>query len=240
MSSEKIILRLPSNMEDIELQQYQKYLKISKDLDTEDKEQSEFLAIKMLEIFGGITYDEVRLLPASVYEVALEQILKCLNEASPLVKRFSIVGTDGVEIEFGMIPNLDSMTLGEYIDLDNLISDWDNMHKMMAVLYRPVIKSRKDMYDIEPYKTYEKYEDIMKYTPLNVALGAMLFFYRLSSKLAKYILSSSLKQLTQEEAMLLERNLLVKSGVGIKQYMESLEVTSSNLTKLQVSQSISA
>ena len=88
-------------MEDIELQQYQKYLKISKDLDTEDKEQSEFLAIKMLEIFGGITYDEVRLLPASVYEVALEQILKCLNEASPLVKRFSIVGTDGVEIEFG-------------------------------------------------------------------------------------------------------------------------------------------
>lgn len=240
MSSEKIILRLPSNMEDIELQQYQKYLKISKDLDSEDKEQNEFLAIKMLEIFGGITYEEVRLLPASVYEVALEQILKCLNEASPLVKRFSIVGTDGVEIEFGMIPNLDSMTLGEYIDLDNLISDWDNMHRMMAVLYRPIIKSKKDMYDIEPYKTYEKYEDIMKYTPLNVALGAMLFFYRLSSKLAKYILSSSLKQLTQEEAMLLERNLLVKSGVGIKQYMESLEVTSSNLTKLQVSQSISA
>ena len=37
--------------------------------------------------------------------------------------------------EFGFIAKLDDMTFGEYVDLDNYISDWQLMHKAMGVLY---------------------------------------------------------------------------------------------------------
>ena len=227
--SDKFVLSVPSNMEDITLEQYQKYLKITKDLDKEDKDVEQFIGTKMLEIFCEASYEEIRRLPAGIYEYAIDQIIRCLNESTPLEKTFFMRGTDDVEIEFGMIPNLHNMTSGEYIDLDSLIGDFDNMHKAMAVLYRPVIKKHKELYDIEPYSTYEKYEDIMKYTPLNVSLGAMVFFYRLGMKLSKLTLNSSLSQLSKEERMQVEKNLLDKSGVGINQFMQSLEVTYSSL-----------
>lgn len=229
--SDKFVLKVPSNMEDITLEQYQKYLRITKDLDKQDEKSNEFLGIKMIEIFCEESYDNIRRLPAAIYEFAIEQIIKCLNESTPVEKSFIMRGNDGVEIEFGMIPNLDNMSSGEYIDLDDTITDFDTMHKAMAVLYRPIIKRHKDLYDIEPYSTYEKYEDIMKHAPLNISLGAMVFFYRLGIKLSKHILSSSLQNLTEEERTQVGKNLLDKSGVGINQFMQSLEVTYSSLMR---------
>jgi hypothetical protein len=237
---DKFVLEVPSNIEDIRLEQYQKWLNISKDLDKENDESNEFMQIKLIEIFCDASYDQIRRLPAAVYEFAVEQILKVLNESTPLVKNFSMVGSDEVEIEFGMIPNLDAMTSGEYIDLDTLITDWGNMHKAMAVLYRPVLKKKKELYDIEEYSTYEKYEEVMKHAPLNVALGALLFFYRLGIKLSRHILNSSVEELTQEERMQVEKNLLAKSGVGINQYMQSLEEIYLNLMRSPVKESMSA
>jgi hypothetical protein len=132
------------------------------------------------------------------------------------------------------------MTSGEYIDLDTLITDWGNMHKAMAVLYRPVLKKKRELYDIEEYSTYEKYEEVMKHAPLNVALGALLFFYRLGIKLSRHILNSSVEELTQEERTQVEKNLLAKSGVGINQYMQSLEEIYLNLMRSPVEESMSA
>ena len=237
---DKFILEVPSNIEDIRLEQYQKWLNISKDLDKENDESNEFMQIKLIEIFCDANYDQIRRLPAAVYEFAIEQILRVLNESTPLVKNFSMVGNDEVEIEFGMIPNLDAMTSGEYIDLDTLITDWGNMHKAMAVLYRPVLKKKRELYDIEEYSTYEKYEEVMKHAPLNVALGALLFFYRLGIKLSRHILNSSVEELTQEERTQVEKNLLAKSGVGINQYMQSLEEIYLNLMRSPVEESMSA
>ena len=237
---DKFVLEVPSNIEDIRLEQYQKWLNISKDLDKENDESNEFMQIKLIEIFCDASYDQIRRLPAAVYEFAVEQILRVLNESTPLVKNFSMVGNDEVEIEFGMIPNLDAMTSGEYIDLDSLITDWGNMHKAMAVLYRPVLKKKKELYDIEEYSTYEKYEEVMKHAPLNVALGALLFFYRLGIKLSRHILNSSVEELTQEERTQVEKNLLAKSGVGINQYMQSLEEIYLNLMRSPVEESMSA
>jgi len=59
------------------------------------------------------------------------------------------------------IPNLDDITNGEYVDLDTYIPDWDEMHKAMAVLFRPVIQNLKDKYIIEDYKGSAKYSDDM-------------------------------------------------------------------------------
>ena len=39
---------------------------------------------------------------------------------------------------------LDDMTLGEYIDLDNTLGEWQEMHKAMSILYRPITFQRKN------------------------------------------------------------------------------------------------
>ena len=228
--SDKTTLIVPSNIEDIHLYQYQKYLKIVDGVDKEAPEAEDFLAFKILEIFCDVRYDEIRRLPAGVYEYAVGKVLECLKESTPLEKTFWLKGTDGVEIEFGFIPSLDDMTLGEYVDLDGVIGDWDNMHKALAIMYRPIIEKKKDMYLIEEYKDIERYADLMKYAPLNVALGAMLFFYRLGMKLSKHTMSSLLSRTKEEDRTELEKRLLAQSGVGINQFMQSLEETYSSLT----------
>ncbi len=50
---------------------------------------------------------------------------------------------DGVE--YGIIPNLNDMTVGEWVDLEEFINDYpNNLNKVMAVLYRPVIYNVND------------------------------------------------------------------------------------------------
>lgn len=236
--SDKFILSVPSNMEDITVGQYQKYLKLVDGLDKE-QDNSEFINIKVLEIFCNAPYDDIKRMPAQLYDFALEKVYNCLNEATPHIKQLTLKGDDDVQIEFGFIPNLATMSTGEYIDLDDQMLSWENMHRAMAVLYRPIIKKKGDFYDIEGYETYEKYEDLMKHLPLNVALGAQLFFYRLGIKLLKHTLNFMSQDLTKEEYMLLQQNLSEKSGVGIDQYMQSLEEISSSLTRSLHNQYIS-
>ena len=54
-------------------------------------------------------------------------------------------------VEYGFIPVLDDMTLGEYVDLDENFTDWDKMHKAMSVLFRPIKLKKGDRYQIEEY-----------------------------------------------------------------------------------------
>ena len=78
-----------------------------------------------------------------------------------------MTGSDGAVKEFGFIPNLDKMTMGEYIDLNNYFENPQDMHKAMAVLFRPIHESYedKDSYRIDSYKGASVYCDIMKEMP---------------------------------------------------------------------------
>jgi len=79
------------------------------------------------------------------------------------------------------VTNLEEMSFGEYIDLDTYLADMQSLHKTVGVLYRPIVKEKGDLYEVEPYNGTDGYSDF----PLDVALGATLFFYRLSNKLLK-------------------------------------------------------
>ena len=223
-------LRVPQQLSAIKLEQYQRYLAIVKNVDEEDK-QNEFLNLKALEIFCGLSLKDSYNLPVSTFESVLVKLSECFKEKSDLVQRFKMTGSDGVTAEFGFIPNLDKMSFGEYIDLESYISDWDNMHKAMAVMYRPIIAGKKNLYEIEPYEGSEKWAEVMKDAPVNVALGAMVFFYRLGTKLSRYTMNSLLEQEKTEGSTVL-RQALEENGVGINQYMDLLEEMSKNLTQL--------
>ena len=220
---------VPQQLSSIKLEQYQRYLAIAKNVDEEEKD-NEFLNLKALEIFCGLSLKDSYNLPVSMFESVLVQVSRCFQEKTDLVQRFKMTGSDGVTLEFGFIPNLDKMTFGEYIDLESYISDWDNMHKAMAVMYRPIVAGKKHLYEIEPYEGSERWADVMKDAPVNVALGAMVFFYRLGTKLSRYTMNSLLEEEAQKGNTALKQ-ALEESGVGINQYMDLLEGMSKSLTQ---------
>jgi len=231
---------IPTSMSSIKLHQYQKFLEITKDIDTEEEGSAVFVNLKVLEIFCGLELKDTYKLPISTFDSVLAQVNKSLNEDTPLVKRFWFKGDNGVEVEYGFMPDLHEMSFGEYVDLDTFISDWKNMHKAMAVLFRPIVSKKNDLYQIEEYESALKYADNMKYMPLNVALGAMVFFYRLGMKLSNHTMNSMVKKMEDSQLLEAERTFLQQNGVGINQYMRLLEEMSQSLTKLPKSQSTNA
>lgn len=223
-------LRVPQKLEAIKLRQYQEYLKIQKE--NEDVEDSgNFLNSKCIQIFCGLTLKESYNLPVKMFDGVLKQIGECFEEPTPLIKEFSMTGSNSVEVSFGMIPALDEMTFGEYVDLESFISDWSNMHKAMAVLYRPITFNKNGKYLIEDYDGSDKYWEVMKDAPVNVALGAMVFFYRLGKKLSKYTMDYLQHQQTLQDSK--SDKDLEKSGDGINQFTHLLEEKYQELMKLQ-------
>ena len=223
-------LKVPQKLEAIKLRQYQEYLKIQKENES-NEDAANFLNSKCIQIFCGLTLKESYNLPVTMFDGVLSQIGKCFEEPTPLIKEFSMTGSNGVEVSFGMIPSLDEMTFGEYVDLESFMSDWDSMHKAMAVLYRPIKYNNNGKYLIEDYDGTDRYWEVMKDAPVNVALGAMVFFYRLGKKLSKYTMDYLQHQQTLQDSK--SDKDLEKSGDGINQFTHLLEEKYQELMKLQ-------
>jgi hypothetical protein len=203
----KIEVIIPNDLSEITLDQYQRFLKIQ-----ENNTDEKFLTSKMIEIFCGIKLPEV--LKMRVNDVALiTNILTEMFENIPqLVQRFKMNG-----VEYGFIPDLDDMSLGEYIDLDTYLGDWENIHRAMAVLYRPIKNKSGNRYNIKDYDG-KGFED-MKDMPLDAVLSSIVFFYNLGIELSKSMMNYL--ETTEEEALTEYLNSQ-QNGVGINQFTHSL------------------
>ena len=198
----EVKVNVPTRMQDITLEQYQKFLEDC----TDETLAEDTIAIKMLEIFCGLPKDNsLQLKMSDVFNIC-DQINNTLNEKPQLISRWKFD-----KLEFGFIPQLDDMTFGEYVDVDTYITDWKNMHKAMAVLYRPVVQNYKGSYEIEKYKG-DTYWELMKQMPLNLVMGCMLFFWNLEKDLVK-VMRHSLKN--KENLTSQEKQTLMQSTDGI-------------------------
>ena len=206
----KVDLVVPNSLADITLGQYQKFVKIS-----ESNTDEKFISIKMLEIFCKLKLETIMTMKATSIKTVTATLTEMFNAKQDLKHIFRMDG-----IQYGFIPNLEDMTFGEYVDLDSNISDFQEIHKAMAVLYRPIEKKFKGQYTIEPYEAKEA--DFMKAMPMDVVFGSMIFFYHLGSDLSKVMMD----YLHQEENRELHTQLLelsAKNGVGISQFLNSLK-----------------
>ena len=92
----------------------------------------------------------------------------------------------------------------------------------MAILYRPVRVKSKDSYIIDDYNGTEVYGEAMKQMPVSIAIGALVFFYRLGIKLLQNIPSFLEKH---QETLKLKKDSLHKIGDGIHQFTLYAEKT---------------
>lgn len=221
----KIELTIPTTLNDIKLVQYQKFLKV-----VEENEEGEFLQQKMVQLFCGIDLKDVASIRYKDVAEITANINNLFTKENHFIQRFKMGG-----VEFGFIPNLDEMTTGEYMDLDSYITDWNTMHNAMAVLYRPITNKLGNKYQIEEYKGSVTYADVMRHAPLDVVLGAMVFFYNLGNDLLKSTINYLEKN--QEVQNILNKHNLENVGDGIQVSMLLLKETLEDLMKFPSYQS---
>ena len=163
--------------------------------------------------------------------IRLVDISNCMNvldlfkQKHDFIPKFKMSGN-----EYGFIPNLDEITYGENKDVTAYINDWETMHKAMAVLFRPVKQKQRDKYIIEDYEGSHKYSEVMKDMPLDIVMGAMVFFYNLTNVLLKSIPSFLEKEMKKEQ---MQGVISPENGEAIQNSILLLRQTLQDLNKLQ-------
>jgi len=154
--------------------------------------------IKLIDFQTGSKTEEAENTIATLSNVPKDLIKKL--ELSDVATILSVVaelqeGQDSslkkiIEIEgkrYGFHPDLDSITLGEFADIETFIKTdiQKNLPELMAVLYRPVLKESKGgVYTIEAYDgdISIRAEEMKKMSAEQVQ-SALVFFYHFVSVL---------------------------------------------------------
>ena len=116
-------------------------------------------------------------------------------------------------VEYGFLPDLDEITLGEWADIEHYIKDGidKNMHKIMAVLFRPVTSKEGKMYSVQAYKDgRERAEKFRKKMNAEQVQQSLVFFWSLGNELLTTLPLFLMEKMNKIQA---EMNL-AKSGGG--------------------------
>ena len=140
MIESKTIL-VPTSLKDVKLHQMLAYESLKPEMDDTQRQ------LEAVSIFCELTMTEVMAMPFDILQKAVERITLMLTEQPEFTPRFKMDG-----VEYGFIPNLDDMSVGEFIDIENYCKEKHDLWKVMSVLYRPVTHSGQNgRYEVAPY-----------------------------------------------------------------------------------------
>lgn len=203
---------VPKTLNEITVGQYQNYATLSEGIE----EQGRLGEIAIM-CFCNVSLEHLRLL--SSYQVndisnRLFGVISEFTKDQPLVRKFTLKGQ-----EYGFIPNLDKITYGENKDIiSHIQAGTGSIHKAMAVLFRPIKKPGKN-YSIEEYKVPVNHQKLFKDMPLNVMIGAQVFFWTLIKELLSHIpnyLQSQMEEMGYKE--LIQKVSTKQTGDGMMSF----------------------
>ena len=181
-----INVEIPSDYESITIKQY-------KDFHLASSELERIMAI------CSVTKEEAEKIPIRHYGELIAVFAEGLRKES--AKHFQTITLNGRE--YGFMPNLYDISVGEYIDLTEYAKDIKkNIVKIAGILYRPITIRVNKQYQIEPYsiKANELRENELSSMTLEVFNGAMLFFSTLHDELhsiSSDFLSQQIKEIME-------------------------------------------
>jgi len=188
----KAIHQMPKHWNDLPLKKYVRIMKIltDKEIKTELEKTT-----KMIRVLTDIPEADILRLPVHNVQVLGGYLARFLT-THPNDELNHILKIKG--IEYGFHPKLSSISFGEWADIDAFINEGanDNLHKILAVLYRPVKEKNGDKYQIEEYEPCKEREQIML-DNLTVGdfHGVSVFFSDLERELSTHMVSSSIQEL---------------------------------------------
>lgn len=203
---------IPEKWNQIGLGMYQEFM--SKTKDVTDTTILDKIAISS---FTGLSINLIDKIRKQDIDVVKTELNKLLNVKMNTTLN-TIIEIDG--IDFGFHPKLKDLTFGEFVDLDNYLSEpWENMHYIMAILYRPITSRKKKKYAIEEYdsdKSFDRanlFKDNLSVATVN---GAASFFLTIGKEYQIALQSSLSKQQREmkKKKELQTQTTSTLSGVG--------------------------
>ena len=120
----QVDLIVPDKLSEITIGQYQEFLEIKENNEGENHELNDFIIQKMVSIFCNVKMNYVAMMKLTDITDIFATLNKIFEEKPQHQLRFTLGNT-----EFGFIPNIEEITMGEYVDLENNISSWKDMHR---------------------------------------------------------------------------------------------------------------
>lgn len=182
----KVKITIPESFADITIGTYVKMIKAwDSHEDAKDKVKA---AVSVLCKMSVSDLDRMTIESYNVVSKALVKFMGTPNTKSSPTTRVDLHG-----VRYGLIPNWNKLSLGEFADLEHYASNgfFECLHEVMSVIYRPIIDEGRGWYTIEGYNQTEAKKEVMLDMPMDVALKAMVFFYNIGTKLSKDLESSS-------------------------------------------------
>ena len=195
-------ISVPTHINDITLEQYQRFALIN----TEEQDK-EFFMFKTIEIFCGVDIALVSKMRLSDAESISNEVLAVLQQNVPFTNKFELDG-----VKYGFIPDLQAISLGEFIDLEEGLSKDKDFHKAAPVMFRPIVKEFGDLYTIDGYEASTEAHHIMKQAPVGIISAAIVFFYNIAKELLKA--SQDFSSQEKEEAMTILEKLNSQRNTG--------------------------
>jgi len=138
-------------------------------------------SIELISLFTNINIEDIKNLKYEEIEVLDFLIAQKINVPKKQELTLCFKHND---IEYGLENDWSKLAWGAWMDFEVYSADniYKNLHKIMAILYRPIIKKGKfnvKKYTIEPYKSQsiEDRAEIMKDVPISYWFGASQFFF---------------------------------------------------------------
>ena len=187
-------ITIPTSWSEIELKTFRAYTMYK----GQNKEVSA-LEEKMfcVELFCNLTAEEVRSLNIQDLNNVYGELIKILEDKNAQIKFEQTFKFKGKE--YGFVPNLSKLSTGEWVDYEELMKQggyWENAHKIMSILFRPITKSRGKKYSIEDYNDEhinKHSEDFLSLT-MDRVIGAQSFFFRLGIDLLETLRTYTLAE----------------------------------------------
>jgi hypothetical protein len=171
--------KLISSWEDVTLEKWLKLIDFETGTKTEE-------ATETIAALSNIPKQLVKELALSDVAVIMSRIAALQQKQDTNLKR--IIEIEGVE--YGFHPDLDSITLGEYADIETFIKNGIEKHlaELMAVLYRPVKLKKNDIYIIDAYDGNIRLRtEEMKKMSAEQVQSALVFFYNFAKELSEIL-----------------------------------------------------
>lgn len=198
---------IPESWADITIRQYTKFWQSIRAYEGSDNFLDKVIDRAALH-FCLIDSETYRRLPIDAHDAIHQVLVDMLSQKNglELVKEFELEG-----VKYGFIPNLETMSYGEYLDLSSYSkSTWENLAIIMSILYRPITQRHwSGRYEIEAYTgtNDERIKLFSERLGMDIVFGATGFFLSLQGELLNVILTS-----LKEETKRMETNGLLKQG----------------------------
>lgn len=191
MATQEIKIEVPVNWAGINLKQY---LGFQKDLKVYGEEDAGYMAC-VLHHFCKVPADILGQLDIDTYSNIKNDLIGFMGKTDLPLQRLIMIGGR----EYGFEPNLSKIAYGAYLDIskyDTFTID-ENWSKIMSILYRPVVKKRGALYEIETYKGEINEEPFLK-LGMDIHFGALSFFLHLLTDLPPVIQNSLMKEVEEQ------------------------------------------